>query len=195
MKKIIFIMSLLIFTFSPCSADSVEQNNLKPSIVFIYDNNMGKSSPSKAYNNDIKNELQKKFTQTFSASYKVILGDEYLQKIKDAGLMDLSTSERADLIPFFKDDNISYVVIFESLPMNSIRSSVTATTYKGTPFTFYYTNSTSFLHLKIIDINLNKYLYNGNFSYKSTMASTLGHITKCYKDAEKQVLIPKLLKK
>jgi len=195
MRKIILILSLLIFTFSICSAESVEQENTtKRSIVFIYDNNMGKTSPSKSSDKDIKTELQNRFVQTFSGSYAVVLGDEYLKKIKESGMMDLSIAERADIIPFFKNDNISYVVIFESLPMNSVTSSVTTTGYKGMPITIPYSNSTSYVHLKIIDVQLDKYLYNGKFSYNSTWASTSGHITKCYKDAESQVLIPKLLK-
>lgn len=199
MRKIILALALFIFTFtfSICSAESIDQNTAspKPSLVFIYDNNMGKTGPNKSYDTKIKTELETKFNQTFASSYTVIFGDEYLKKMKDAGMADLSVAERADIIPFFKDDNISYVVIFEALPMNNVTSSVSTASYNGIPITIPYTNSTSFVHLKVIDIKLDKYLYNGKFSYNSTWASPSGHITKCYKDAESQVLIPKLLNK
>ena len=49
MRKIILALSR--FIFSICSAEIIDQNiaSPKPSLVFIYDNNMGKTGPNNSY--------------------------------------------------------------------------------------------------------------------------------------------------
>ena len=184
--SILLLISIFLFVPVVSGEDKLEdRNNIKQSIVFIYSNNMGKTDLGKSYENDIKMEIQKRFSQTFSKNYNVILGDEYLKKMNDAGMTDLSTAERADILGYFKDDDIAYIVIFETLPMNKDSFS----------FGLYIDNNmTSFSHMKFIDVQHNRYLYNGKFSYKSKWASVFGHYTKNYQDAEEQVLLPKLLK-
>lgn len=181
---LVFILMVLLISVAAAEEKTADKNDTKQSIVFIYSNNMGKTDLWKSYQNDIKTEIQKRFSETFRNNYNVILGDEYLKKMNDAGMTDLSTAERADILGHFKDSDINYVVIFETLPMNKENNSFGI---------FSDMSMTSFSHLKFIDVKQNKYLYNGKFSYRSKFASAFGHYTKNYQDAEQQVLIPKLL--
>jgi hypothetical protein len=181
---LLFFLTNLFVPILFAEEKAVEKSDIKQSIVFIYSNNMGKTDLWKSYENDIKTEIQKRFNKTFANNYNVIIGDEYLKKMNDAGMTDLSTAERADILGYFKDNDIDYIVIFETLPMNKENNSF------GILFSMSWT---SFSHLKFIDVKQNKYLYNGKFSYRSQWASVFGHYTKNYQDAEEQVLIPKLL--
>ncbi|MDR3560756.1 MAG: hypothetical protein P4N59_04850 [Negativicutes bacterium] len=193
MKSRVYIIILLfcfMSIFMPLATaaeeTAMEKNDIKQSIVFIYSNNMGKTDLSQSYQKDIKTDIQNRFLKTFESNYNVIPGDDYLKKMNDAGMTDLSTAERTDILEYFKDSGAAYIVIFETLPMNKENNSFGLVVDMSI---------TSFSHLKFIDVKQNKYLFNGKFSYRTKWGSPFGCYTKNYQDAEEQVLIPKLLSK
>jgi len=179
MKKILTVMItfLILFSGHVFASESAE----KPTLVFIYANNMGKTSPGPNYDDSIKKKLYERFTKSFSPTYNIIIDDKYLRQMHDAGMNDLSSSERADILPFFKNQNISYVVIFEMEP------AVIATSL--------FTASESILaQLKLIDVNNNTYLYNGKFTDSfGPFDSITDSVMSMYKEAVTKVLVPKLL--
>lgn len=141
----------------------------KVSIAVLYSDNTSNSGP--AGKREAKNIIVGDLVKKFSSQYNIFLADKNLQEINAAGIQDLATTERADIISFFKSDPVDYIVTIDILPHQ-----------KNEAFLFY-PNTTPSLHFKIIDIKNNKYLFNGKLTYKSTWAS----MDDCYGELHKQI--------
>jgi hypothetical protein len=178
--KIAVVLFFCMISFIPSVL--AEDTANKPNIVLVYSNNTGNTSLN--YDGDLANKLQDRFTALFSSKYNVIIGSPYSKQLQDAGIMNLSTTERIDIIPYFKKDNIQYIVIFELEPVFVSDANQS------------YQIKMGLVHLKIIDVNKNSYLYNGEFMEKSNPflgGGTSGAALQIFKNATKQVFLPKLL--
>ena len=179
MKKIILVIIAFCLSVSPYFAFAADGTS-KPTIVFIYSSNAGKSIDN-SMNKEIENKITQSFVANFSGKYNIIVGDSCLDKMKDAGMTDLSLAERSDIISFFAKDNVDYIVIFEGMPFGIVDSTTETAMCGAIPISFTTNTTYSNAILKIIDIKNNVYLYNGRFAYQSEWAPFTGHVEHMFK--------------
>lgn len=164
--QLIGVIVCLLF-YSTCYASEPIATE-KPVISILYSDNTSNSGPSGK--KEAKSRILGNTIDKFSSKYNIFLDDKHLQEIYASGMNDLTSSERGDIISFFKNDPTDYIVIIDILPHQTTSS-------------FLYSQITPSLQLKIIDIKNNKYIYNGKLTYKSTWASMAG----CYGELNKQI--------
>lgn len=173
MKRIIipWILGILIFCGS-LTAYATENSisEIKPTIAILYIDDNAKNiklSTQKATEAKVLDGIVEKF----SPKYNIFIDDKKIDEIKAAGIQDILTVERGDIMSFYKDDNIDFIVLINLFPPEHIEPS------------YGFTIKTS-LQLKIIDFKNNKYLYNGKPTFTSHWAGMDGH----YKELNKQIV-------
>lgn len=144
------------------AALAAKQANM-PKVVVLYVNN-AKSTYDDEVDTNIKNNLSKAISPE---KYLVIEGAPYVEKLKKAGITDIATAERADIISAFTGEDIDYVVFLEVQPFIA-RDKMTFFTIGK--------DVTATVPFKMIDIVNNKYLYNGKFTEKASDSSAIGGI-------------------
>lgn len=155
MRKILILFLALLLMISNIAT----AQDTKPNIAVIYSDEY--SDLSKSTKAEHKQIFLAKLNDTFSQNYNIIINDSNTEKLFDMGLTDFLTAERADVINALP--GYDYIVLID-IPRRT----------KKTGW-FEPDKITSFLHLKIIDVNNNKTLYNGKFQYTSKWASPQGH--------------------
>ena len=134
-----------------------------PKVVILYVNN-AKSTYDDEVDKKIKTNLEKAISPE---KYLIIEGAPYIEKLKKAGIVDIATAERADIISAFAGEDIDYVVFLEVQPFIA-RDKMTFFTIGK--------DITATVPFKMIDVVNNKYLYNGKFTEKASDSSALGGI-------------------
>ncbi len=134
-----------------------------PKVVILYVNN-AKSTYDDEVDKKIKTNLEKAISPE---KYLIIEGAPYIEKLKKAGIVDIATAERADIIAAFAGEDIDYVVFLEVQPFIA-RDKMTFFTIGK--------DITATVPFKMIDVVNNKYLYNGKFTEKASDSSALGGI-------------------
>lgn len=144
------------------AALAAKQANM-PKVVVLYVNN-AKST----YDDEVDANIKTNLTKSISPEkYLVIEGAPYVEKLKKAGITDIATAERADIISAFTGEDIDYVVFLEVQPFIA-RDKITFFTIGK--------DVTATVPFKMIDIVNNKYLYNGKFTEKASDSSAIGGI-------------------
>ena len=134
-----------------------------PKVVILYVNN-AKST----YDDEVDKKIKTNLEKTISPEkYLIIEGAPYIEKLKKAGIVDIATAERADIIAAFAGEDIDYVVFLEVQPFIA-RDKMTFFTIGK--------DITATVPFKMIDVVNNKYLYNGKFTEKASDSSALGGI-------------------
>lgn len=148
-KGILLVLCLLIFG-NVVFADPIQET--KTTTVFpIYINNAGT-----AFDKDLEAKLVETLNSTLANNYCLVKNDTYNEEFEKLQIKDLTKAEKADIIEVFKN-KVDYVVIAEIEPIVNENT-------KG--FLTQIVTSRGRLHLKIVDVNANKYLINEDISYK-----------------------------
>jgi len=148
-KGILVVLCWLIFG-NVVFADPIQET--KTTTVFpIYINNAGT-----AFDKDLEAKLVEILNSTLTNNYCLVKNDTYNVEFEKLQIKDLAKAEKADIIEVFKN-KVDYVVIAEIEPIVNENT-------KG--FLTQIVTSRGRLHLRIVDVNNNKYLINEDISYK-----------------------------
>lgn len=140
-----------------------ERQKNMPKVVILYINN-AKST----YDDEVDAKVKGNLAKTISPEkYLTVEGAPYIEKLKKAGIVDIATAERADIIAAFAGEDIDYVVFLEVQPFIA-RDKMTFFTIGK--------DITATVPFKMIDVVNNKYLYNGKFTEKASDSSAIGGI-------------------
>ncbi|MEG1159597.1 MAG: hypothetical protein RSD70_04345, partial [Acidaminococcaceae bacterium] len=96
--------------------------------------------------------------------YVYVDGSKYVRTLQQAGIVDLATAERADIMDAFTGEVLDYVVFVELQPL-MIKN-------KATVFTVGK-DVISLVPLKIIDVQRDRYLYNGKLTDKTSVSNII----------------------
>ncbi|HAK74359.1 MAG TPA: hypothetical protein DCP36_13815 [Sporomusaceae bacterium] len=160
--RIVLLLSIIVFlvsSISVCWANNVDNGDTKKKILFM---NLVRNkstltildeSQSKKYGilvAPLKEKLQKE-------NFIVIDDLAYFERMKKAGMSDIQSIEKSDILDLFKDANFDYIYMLEQEPWEN-RS--------GGKLGFQ-----NEAHLKLLSINDGKYLYNGKLYSHTTWGS------------------------
>ena len=107
------------------------------------------------------------FDKVLKPKYEVVTGTKYVELLNKAGIVDISTAERADIVNIVQGEDVDYILYAELQPF--VRKE------KRTYFT-YGLDMTAVMPIKIIDVKRNVYLYNGKFTELAKDSSAIGGI-------------------
>ena len=192
MKKIISLI-LMVFVLAMSSIAFAKSKNeeaqaaqipFSQRIQAIYDAQKGKSArqidPNKmpvvavmyrndaktTYDSDIDGVFVEMLTKNIDAeTFSYVNGDPFIAKLKQMGLVDLTTAERSDIVKAFEGENVDYVIF---LQVNEFTRKD-----KMTVFTIGK-EMTANVPFKMIDVKNNQYLYNGKFTEKAKKSKVVG---------------------
>ena len=167
MKHIIitWILGALIFC-SSITAYAAENSisEIKPTIAILFpDYGENAKLPIQKFN---RPKILGDIIAKFSPKYNIFLDDKKVEAMRATGMQDLTAAERGDIISFYKNDNVDFIIIIDMAPTQVV------------------TYMTTSLQLKVIDLKNNNYFYNGKQSYTSRWAGMDGH----YKELNKQIV-------
>ena len=148
-KMWITIIFSLLVSLSTCLANPIESDIIatpKPSIAVLYMDNTNFYAPSTRQRNKV--HLIGDMIEKFSPRYNIYLDEKRADIMNAAGLQDLSSIERRDILSFFEDDT-DYIIAMTALPHSA--------------------SSDIYVHLKIIDKKNDKYLFSGILSIHRSM--------------------------
>jgi hypothetical protein len=177
MKRIVitWILGVLIFCGSLTAYASENSiSEIKPTIAILFtDANTKNIRPStqKATKGKILGDIVEKF----SPKYNIFIDDKRIEEIQAAGIEDLTTVERGDIMSFYKNDNIDFIVVINFLPTQNISALFSMTTITS-------------IQLKIIDFKNNKYLYSGKHNYTTKFARMDGVYKELHKYIDAQMI-------
>ncbi len=157
MKKLVFLLVALFVTMMSCVAFAAE----KPNVAVMYVNHAETKYDAEidAY---MLEELHKMVPAT---NYNYVDGAGLVYKLKQIGIEDISTAERADIIDALEGEKVDYVLYCEIQPF--VR--------KEKVHMFNYgIEMTTQVPVKIIDAKNNKYLYNGKIVAKGSDSAVVG---------------------
>jgi len=167
MKKMLLCLFTLLlianigFAAEAATADVQKAETTKVTVALLYVNN-AKST----YDDELNNKMKGNFDSLLK-NYNVIPGGRYIELLNKAGIADITTAERTDIIEVFKGQNIDYVLFAELQPF--VRK-------ERITFFTYGIDITAIVPIKIIDLKNNKYLYNGKFTEFASDSSMIGGI-------------------
>ena len=119
------------------------------------------------YDAELNAMVGENFDKMLKPKYEVVTGTKYVELLNKAGIVDISTAERADIVNVVQGENVDYILYAELQPF--IRKE------KVTFFT-YGLEMTAVMPIKIIDVKKNVYLYNGKFTELAKDSSAIGGI-------------------
>ena len=134
----------------------------KKKIALIFVNN-AKST----YDAELNAMISDNFDQLLKPKYEVISGSKYVELLNKAGIVDITTAERVDIMAIVKGEDVDYIFYAELQPF--LRKE------KITFFT-YGLEMTAIVPIKIIDLKENRYIYNGKFTELAKDSSAIGGI-------------------
>ena len=169
MKKRIFyclIFSFLI-SFSLVSAAGITETadtagNAKPTVALLFVNNA-----TTTYDPELTARMMDNFDALLKNKYVIIPGARYIDLLHKAGISDITTAERGDIMEVFKGENIDFVLYAELQPF-----------LRKERYTFFTQgiDMTAVVPVKIIGLKENKYLYNGKFTEFSRDSTSFGMV-------------------
>jgi hypothetical protein len=163
----VLVVVVMLLGFSLASAEEAVAPAVPPEtkaklvVATIYVNN-AKST----YDNEIAKRLSDRFNAKL-VMYDVRPGDKYVEKLKKMGVTDITTAERSDILQAFAGEGIDYLVYVEVQPPNIKRWM--SMFNKGYDVTVT-------IPLKLVDINNDKYLYNGKFTEQADNSAVFGDV-------------------
>ncbi len=174
MKKI-FLRSLLVLfcwsmlwsavfaavTFDTNIPDPTKVST-KKKIALMFVNNA-----KATYDAELNAMISDNFDQLLKPKYEVIQGTKYVELLNKAGIVDITTAERGDIMAIVKGEDVDYIFYAELQPF--LRKE------KITFFT-YGLEMTAIVPIKIIDVKENRYIYNGKFTELAKDSSAIGGI-------------------
>lgn len=134
----------------------------KKKIAIMFVNN-AKST----YDAELNAMISDNFDQLLKPKYEVTSGAKYVELLNKAGIVDITTAERGDIMAIVKGEDVDYIFYAELQPF--LRKE------KITFFT-YGIEMTAIVPIKIIDVKENRYLYNGKFTELAKDSSAIGGI-------------------
>ncbi len=144
----------------------------RPTIVFFYVDDLNAADAEKS---GIRRETIEKFTDRYSRTYTLRLGDSYAREFDVSRLTDLSGLDRFGLLPRLVADRVDYAVFYCIQPLRT----------KGG--VLQLPTTTSSVHLRIFDLRKNTYICDSVFSYSSTWAWPSSHMERLYADIDSKV--------
>lgn len=119
------------------------------------------------YDAELNAMISDNFDQLLKPKYEVTSGAKYVELLNKAGIVDITTAERGDIMAIVKGEDVDYIFYVELQPF--LRKE------KITFFT-YGIEMTAIVPIKIIDVKENRYLYNGKFTELAKDSSAIGGI-------------------
>jgi len=119
------------------------------------------------YDAELNAMIAENFDKVLKPRVAVLTGTKYVELLNKAGIVDITTAERADIISVVKGEDVDYIFYAELQPF--VRKE------KITFFT-YGLEMTAVMPIKIIDVKNNVYLYNGKFTELAKDSSAIGGI-------------------
>ena len=119
------------------------------------------------YDAELNAMISDNFDQLLKPKYEVTSGAKYVELLNKAGIVDITTAEKGDIMAIVKGEDVDYIFYAELQPF--LRKE------KITFFT-YGIEMTAIVPIKIIDVKENRYLYNGKFTELAKDSSAIGGI-------------------
>ena len=119
------------------------------------------------YDEELNTMIRENFDQLLKPKYEVTSGAKYVELLNKAGIVDITTAERGDIMAIVKGEDVDYIFYAELQPF--IRKE------KVTFFT-YGIEMTAVVPIKIIDVKENRYIYNGKFTEIAKDSSAIGGV-------------------
>jgi len=135
---------------------------VKKKITILFVNNS-----KTTYENELNAMVMENFDATLKFKYDVIPGAKYIELLNKAGIADITTAERADILSVVRGEDIDYLFYAELQPF--LRKE------KVTFFTIGK-EMTAVMPVKIIDVKQNSYIYNGKFTELAKDSTGIGNI-------------------
>lgn len=169
MKRLLFFLTLL-FTLALTMTGLAKEkpapapfNPALPSVAVIYVNNA-----QTTYDNRIdKFALENLHLAIPSSTYNYLEGSKYRENLSAAGIDDISTAERSDIIDALYGEDVDYLVYLEFMPITGREKRSVFSKGKimnvVAPF-------------KIIDVKNNRNLYNGRLNEQGKTTVMFGNI-------------------
>ena len=136
--------------------------NPKKKLALMFVNNA-----KTTYDAELNAKISENFDKMLKPKYEVVTGTKYVELLNKAGIVDISTAERADIVSVVQGEDVDYILYAELQPF--VRKE------KITFFT-YGLDMTAVMPIKIIDVKKNVYLYNGKFTELAKDSSAIGGI-------------------
>ena len=134
----------------------------KKKIAIMFVNN-AKST----YDAELNAMISDNFDQLLKPKYEVTSGAKYVELLNKAGIVDITTAERGDIMAIVKGEDVDYIFYAELQPF--LRKE------KVTFFT-YGIEMTAIVPIKIIEVKENRYIYNGKFTELAKDSSAIGGV-------------------
>lgn len=171
MKKIAYLLVVLLsFSISIVSAETMT----KPKVVVLFSDMLtGSQGERLEVKKSFLNNLSKKLTE----NYTVVLDEGFSDQLAAAGFNEPILAERGDLVPIFKSKNVDYVILaYASDYISNIKGAGLSV---GADYIFS-------LRLKIVDVNQNKYLFDGQHFLPPRKSDNIkDHLGNLYIETEK----------
>lgn len=119
------------------------------------------------YDAELNAMISDNFDQILKPKYEVTSGAKYVELLNKAGIVDITTAERGDIMAIVKGEDVDYIFYAELQPF--LRKE------KITFFT-YGIEMTAIVPIKIIDVKENRYIYNGKFTELAKDSSAIGGV-------------------
>jgi hypothetical protein len=143
-------------------ATSVDRSKL-PKVAIMYVNN-AKTTYDDQVDKGILKYLDKALPE---ATYELVDGAPYIEKLNKIGFMNIAEAERADIVDVFEGNGVDYCIFLEIEPFVA-RDKVTFFTVGK--------DMTTSIPFKIVDLATGKYLYVGKFTEKASDSTMIGGI-------------------
>ena len=119
------------------------------------------------YDAELNTMISDNFDKMLKPKFEVLTGTKYVELLNKAGIVDISTAERADIVNVVQGEDVDYILYAELQPF--VRK-------EKTTFFTYGLEMTAVMPIKIIDVKKNVYLYNGKFTELAKDSSAIGGI-------------------
>ena len=160
MKKILLIILVLSLSMGLCNAannDKETTHNQEIPILIINNSYPDTRKTLAKVKSDLPIILSKQVSTTLSPKFRTTLVDNTY------GLVDVSSAEKNDLLTLFKETNYPVMLLIEILPVQLAGG--------------FIPDDSVTIHLKILDVKNENYLYNGKlWATKSTARRAMQEI-------------------
>ena len=119
------------------------------------------------YDDELTTMVMENFDQILRPKHEILPGAKYVELLSKVGIVDIATTERADILSVVKGENIDIIIFVELQPFlrkDKVRFFTVAK------------EMTLFMPVKIIDMKENRYIYNGKFTEQAEDSSAIGQI-------------------
>lgn len=171
MKKITWwLVILLIFSMSTVFAEGMT----KPKVVVLFSDTLTGSQQERL---DVQKSFLNSLSKKLTANYTVALDEGFSDQLTATGFNEPILAERGDLVPLFKTQNVDYVILAYA---SDYVFNINGAGMSSSPDYIFS------LRLKIIDVNQNKYLFDGQHYLPPRKSTNIkDHLEKLYIETEK----------